>query len=57
MPDDPIARSPTDADGRPRTMAQLAVHEKAAISHRGHAARLLQVWLDGPEGRAALSAG
>lgn len=34
------------ADGRGRTMAELAPEEKAAISHRGRAARLLAAWLD-----------
>jgi len=43
VPDDPVARG----DGpRPRTMAELSVAEKDAISHRGHAARLLLAWLD-----------
>jgi XTP/dITP diphosphohydrolase len=36
---------PDDADGR--TMAELSDDEKDAISHRGHAARALQAWLDG----------
>lgn len=47
VPDDPLARDPAGADGRPRTMAQLSPQEKASISHRGHAARLLLAWLDG----------
>jgi inosine/xanthosine triphosphate pyrophosphatase family protein len=29
------------------TMAQLSDEQKDAISHRGHAARALQAWLDG----------
>ncbi|HEX2085776.1 MAG TPA: RdgB/HAM1 family non-canonical purine NTP pyrophosphatase [Solirubrobacteraceae bacterium] len=33
-----------------RTMAELAPHEKAAISHRGRAARALLVWLDARAG-------
>lgn len=45
LPDDPIAREPLDDTGRPRTMAQLSVDEKASISHRGHAGRLLLGWL------------
>jgi XTP/dITP diphosphohydrolase len=45
VPDDPVARAPEGADGRPRTMAELAPHEKAAISHRGAAARALLDWL------------
>ena len=35
---------PDDGDGR--TMAELATAEKAAISHRGRAARALLDWLD-----------
>ena len=35
---------PVDGDGV-RTMAELSVAEKDAISHRGHAARALQTWL------------
>jgi XTP/dITP diphosphohydrolase len=35
-------------DGPPgMTMAQLSDEQKDAISHRGHAARALQAWLDG----------
>jgi XTP/dITP diphosphohydrolase len=37
---------PDDLPGAPeRTMAQLEPAEKAAISHRGRAARELQAWL------------
>jgi XTP/dITP diphosphohydrolase len=32
--------------GERRTMAELADHEKDAISHRGHAARALREWLE-----------
>lgn len=44
VPDDPIAHG----EGRPRTMAELAPEEKAAISHRGEAARALLDWLSAP---------
>jgi XTP/dITP diphosphohydrolase len=40
---DPAFRPDDIADGR--TMAQLAPEEKAAISHRGRAARELAAWL------------
>lgn len=43
VPDDPIAHG---SGPRPRTMAELSVAEKDAISHRGHAARLLLPWLE-----------
>jgi XTP/dITP diphosphohydrolase len=36
---------PVEADDG-RTMAELAVREKDAISHRGHAARALRAWLE-----------
>jgi len=36
---------PLDTDGE-RTMAELGASEKAAISHRGRAARRLLAWLD-----------
>jgi XTP/dITP diphosphohydrolase len=36
---------PDEGDGT-RTMAELTDAEKDAISHRGHAARALQSWLD-----------
>jgi len=45
LPDDPVARDPAGPGARPRTMAELSVEEKAQISHRGHAARLLVEWL------------
>lgn len=45
LPDDPIALHPPGAGGRARTMAELSAAEKASISHRGHAARLLVGWL------------
>jgi XTP/dITP diphosphohydrolase len=40
---------PDDLDDG-RTMAELAPHEKDAISHRGRAARELMAWLDAREG-------
>lgn len=57
LPDDPVARAPGRSDGRGRTMAELAVHEKAAISHRGHAARLLLGWLSGRPAGPGVSGG
>ncbi len=45
VPDDTVAWAPAGADGRPRTMAELTPEEKAAISHRGAAARALLDWL------------
>jgi XTP/dITP diphosphohydrolase len=41
VPDD----QPQSADARPRTMAELSPTEKAAVSHRGRAARRLRVVL------------
>lgn len=52
VPDHAIARDPAGPDGRPRTMAQLDPAEKAAISHRGDAGRLLVAWLAQRDGSA-----
>jgi XTP/dITP diphosphohydrolase len=35
------------------TMAELTDEQKDAISHRGHAARALLAWLEGPSGATA----
>jgi len=49
---DPAFIPAGDGDGDGRTMAQLAAHEKDAISHRGRAARLFLDWLEsGPQTR------
>lgn len=57
LPDHPVASDPAGTDGRPRTMAELTVAEKAAISHRGDAARLLLAWLTARAAGTGLSAG
>ena len=44
--DNPIFVPDDTGDADPRTMAELAPEEKAAISHRGRAAAALLDWLE-----------